>query len=291
VSDETGMALRCAVAARFRGDQLFATAPPARRWLLVEHPGPWQPGAFDTSEALGAVARRAITSGVRAGLIRRPNRRPPSAERRWAYVDSRPGREGVWWGVYRDERELLEVPLAPAGDASPDPVYLVCAHGRHDPCCAIWGRPAAAVLAAARPDATWECSHVGGDRFAPNVVALPHGLYYGEAMPVDLLEIAAAYEAGQVVPGLLRGRSSLPAEAQAAEHYAREAFGERAIAAFDPLGVVSVAERTWRVALRWKEQPVAVTVHARTSVPARLTCSARRPESVRVFELVSIEGP
>ncbi|CAA9311203.1 MAG: hypothetical protein AVDCRST_MAG48-2067, partial [uncultured Friedmanniella sp.] len=33
--------LRCADAADRRGDASVGTAPPARRWLLLEHPGPW----------------------------------------------------------------------------------------------------------------------------------------------------------------------------------------------------------------------------------------------------------
>jgi hypothetical protein len=280
---------RCAVAARLRGDQLFATAPPASRWLLIEHLGPWQPGAFDTDQTLGAVARRAVQAGVRAQLIRRPVRRLRRSVLSWAYVDARPGREGAWWGTYRDERELLAVPLEPAGEPSLDPIYLVCAHGRRDACCAIWGRPAAAVLAVTRPAATWECSHVGGDRFAPNLVALPHGLYYGGAMPVDVLEIASAYEAGQVVPGLLRGRSSLAPPVQAAEHYARAAFGERGIDALAPLEIAAAGERTWLVRFRWSGGPLAVTVRAGVSRPELLTCSAGRPDSVRVFELVSLD--
>ena len=63
------------------------------------------------------------------------------------------------------------------------PILLVCTHGVHDTCCALRGRPVAAALAARWPGQVWECSHVGGDRFAPNVVVLPDGFYYGNLDP------------------------------------------------------------------------------------------------------------
>jgi hypothetical protein len=280
---------RCAVAAHRRGDALAATAPPALRWLLIEYPGAWKPAAFETTPTLLAVAARANAAGVRAGLIRRPGRQVTGSERSWAFVDARPGHEGAWWGRYTDEVELLEVPLRPgAGTPSADPIYLVCTHGRHDACCAIWGRPAAAALAVERPDATWECSHVGGDRFAANLVALPHGLYYGRAAPEVAMKIVEAYETGQVVAELLRGRSALPAVVQAAEHYARQALGEQAIDAFTAVDVAPAGARTWRVRLERHGVPVTVTVRATTAPPALLTCGARRAERARIFELVSV---
>ena len=56
------------------------------------------------------------------------------------------------------------------------PLVLVCTNGRHDPCCATFGRPLARVLReGAQRDDVWECSHIGGDRFAANIVILPEG--------------------------------------------------------------------------------------------------------------------
>ncbi|WP_218926810.1 sucrase ferredoxin, partial [Priestia megaterium] len=59
------------------------------------------------------------------------------------------------------------------------PVILVCAHGRHDPCCAVRGLPVGRALGERWPEQVWECSHIGGDRFAANVVVAPDGVYYG----------------------------------------------------------------------------------------------------------------
>lgn len=284
---------RCAASATRRGDPWHATASPASRWLLVEHPGPWAPRAFDTSPETTALAERAVVAGLRAVLIRRPERADRTShgrDRRWAYVDSRPGREAVRWGRYADDAELPGLPLVlDATVPSADPVYLVCTHGRHDACCAIWGRPVAAALAAARPEATWECSHIGGDRFAANVVALPHGLYYGRLAPATVVDVVTAYEAGRVVPSLLRGRSSLSAPEQAAQHHARLALAEDAVDALTPVASEPVSELVWRVRLVGAAGEVSAVVRAVWAPPELLTCSARRPEPVRTFELVSLD--
>jgi hypothetical protein len=287
-----GIEDRCARAARRRGDPRYATAPPSPRWLLVEHGGPWAAHAFDTTPVLAAVAERANAAGVRATLIRRPGRSRIDAERRYAYVDTRPDREGVWWGTYTDERDLLRIPLrAGAATGSQAPAYLVCTHGRHDACCAIWGRQVVAGLAAIRPEAVWECSHIGGDRFSANLVAMPHGLYYGHLDPATAAEVVAAYEAGLVVEEWMRGRASFGAPVQAAQHHARLALHEYRVDALPPLGVEQAGDRSWRVRLGTDTGPLTVTVRAERSAPARLTCGAGREQAVWVYHLERLDPP
>ena len=41
--------MRCADAADAAGDAREGTAPPAERWFLLEHPGPWGRVAFAQS--------------------------------------------------------------------------------------------------------------------------------------------------------------------------------------------------------------------------------------------------
>ena len=126
-----------------------------------------------------------------------------------------------------DDAELAHL-VAPFDDAATGgwhehdgPLYLVCTHGRHDRCCALRGRPVAQALGRVEPERTWECTHIGGDRFAANVVVLPYGLYYGGVTPATAADLVAATERGEVVPDLLRGRSSSPVAVQTAEHHAR----------------------------------------------------------------------
>ncbi len=279
---------RCAPAAQRRGDDIAATAAPVVRWLLVEQPGRWGRDALVQSLIDPVVGRRlaaaAAERGVRIVLIRRPGRTASGPVRRWAYVDSRIGRESIRWGSYTDHAALLDGPLdGTAGEPADRPVYLVCAHGRHDACCAIRGRPVAAALRALRPGQAWECSHIGGDRFAANVVVLPESLYYGRVDLDTARDIVSAYEAGEVFRPLLRGRAGLPAPVQAAQQHARAVLDERRIDSLAPVEVTRVASATWRVSLAHGEESVTVTVQAEAGPPQLLTCSAVRAESVRTF--------
>ncbi|SDI94639.1 hypothetical protein SAMN05444157_0931 [Frankineae bacterium MT45] len=234
---------RCALRAQLRGDPMLGTAFPAYRLLLVEQPGPWGHAGLTEShfdrEVAQQLYRRTEAAGMRMLAIRRPGRTPAGQPRIWAYVDTRPGREALRVGEYTEERELLDVPLdGSAGVADPNPLYLVCAHSKHDACCALRGRPVAAALAEARPGRVWECSHVGGERFAANVLVLPSGMLYGRVLPFAAAEFADAADSGEVIGALLRGRVGFTPQAQAAMAFAYEHLALREI---DQLRLVSAS--------------------------------------------------
>jgi hypothetical protein len=319
---ETG----CAALADQRGDSLVATAPPAERWLLIESRTPWPRDALTAlrrsrdrgsssagvSLALGederaevdkelgvAVALRCRELGYRPVLIKRYGRMDRSVPRRWALVDCRPGRESIRWGALASDEHVLEVLRGlDDGVVSHEPIYLVCTHGRHDACCAVRGRPVAAVLAAAYPERTWECSHVGGDRFAANVVVLPHGLFYGHVPATRAVELAKQYDEGLVVPDLLRGSGAFSPPVQAAQHFARAAGHSLAVNALRPTVVRHLPTNHWQIdlATHHPDHPevagdagVTVEVSARLdTVDARLTCSSAPPGQVRRFRLNSL---
>jgi len=288
---------RCADLAGAAGDPMEATAPPAERWLLVEHCGPWGRHAITESRlhpvAATGLAKWTQTHRSRVALIRRPGSSPQARPpRRWFLVDCRPGREAVRFGWFTEEPALLDI-LAEQAPGTPftEPIYLVCTHGRHDTCCAVNGRPVAAALAERFPERTWECTHVGGDRFAANLVLLPHGLYYGQTTPRLALDLVGRYARGEVYPALLRGRSSLAPAAQAAQHHVRLARGETGVDALPVLSTTQLDATTWAVLLGGGPggAPITVTVRSRVVDAGRtLTCSDTQPGRYRTFDLVEL---
>jgi hypothetical protein len=209
-----------------------ASAPEASRaWLLIEHPGPWphEPAEAPLPAPLGALVSLAADLGVRVQMIRRPGRRRVG-DVRTVMAGWVAGREPFLRRgqvpasspelAERDLKELAAGIVPSFGVPVDEPVFLVCTHGRRSACCARFGGPLAQSLAARHPGQVWETTHVGGHRFAANLVILPHGLYYG---PVGLDAATAAigaYRRGAVAADRYRGRAGQPRPVQEAE-YAR----------------------------------------------------------------------
>jgi hypothetical protein len=205
-------------------------------------------------------------------------------------VSSRPGREATAWGDFGADADLLNLPLDGSGGTSSEaPFYLICTHGRHDPCCAIEGRPVAAALARLRPRAVWECSHVGGDRFAANVVAMPHGVYYGRVEAARAADLVAAHERDEVLPDLVRGRSTHGPAAQAAIAHVRRQTGQLRLDALTPAGTLHLGGGRWQVRLRAGTENLIVTVQAGAAPQSGLlTCHATHESHPPVFEVLDV---
>lgn len=267
------------------------TAFPHARVLLVHQPGPWGPRGLLESRCDPDVARRIDVAAARAGMrvqaIRRPGKHEigrPADGYLVGIADTRPDAARVTWWCADDLAEMAAEleggwPRRPpvAGDGAP--VFLVCTHGRHDACCALRGRPVAQALHQARPGRVWETTHLGGDRFASNVLVLPTGDLYGRVPPLAAAELADRVDAGEVVPELMRGRIGLPPIAQAALVYAHEHLTIVDRTALTVLSVERVDPGLGRATLAAPHGTVVVTVAIETGAAARLTC--RGPEGAR----------
>jgi Sucrase/ferredoxin-like len=272
---------------------MLGTAFPAGRLLLVEQPGAWgrtglSESRFDRATAL-ALEQRAGRQGIRVLAIRRPGRTPSGVHRAWALIDCRPGRESTWWGTFEADEELLDLPLdGTAGTPSEHLTYLVCAHSKHDTCCALRGRPVAAAFAEQRPGHVWECSHVGGERFAANVLVAPLGLLYGRVLPFAAREFVDACEEGEVVAALLRGRIGLPPVAQAALAYAFEHLALRRSDALTVEQTGAAVDGQAVVGLLSPHGRVEVTVRVERVAADGLTCANPRPNAYFSYRPVSV---
>jgi hypothetical protein len=225
-----------------------ASAPEASRaWLLIEHPGPWphEPTEAVLPPPLAALVSAADALGVRVQMIRRPGRgRIGSARSIYAgwtqgtqpwlrhaeWTEADPG--GLPDPVAALDLEKLAAGSAPEfGSVVGEPVFLVCTHAQRSACCARWGGPLAQALAARYPGQVFQTTHVGGHRFAANLVILPHGLYYGPVGLDGAVAAIGAYQRGMVSPIGYRGRAGQPKAIQEAEHDLLAAGGSLDVAA------------------------------------------------------------
>ncbi len=292
-------AFRCANEAELRGDAMPGTAWPHSRVLLVHQPGPWGPRGLTESRCEPDVARRidvaAAAAGMRLQAIRRSGKHEigkPAGGYAIGIADV--GAGAISWRHADDLSDVAswleqgsEMPAPATVDA--DPLYLVCTHGRHDACCALRGRPLAQALQHARPGRVWETTHLGGDRFAANLLVLPSGEMYGRVQPSAAAELADRADADEVVPDLMRGRIGLAPIAQAALIYAHRQLGildRRALAIASEQRIDAARSQ---VTLNTPRGPVVVTVAIETGAPAQLTCRGTQAARARTYRATAIE--
>jgi hypothetical protein len=275
------------------------TASRIRRYLLIEVPGPWGVEAPRDTRLPASLSRelrrRSRSTRVRVLLIRKFGGPRIVRHPQVYFIDTEPARPTVVGGQLADVRDVLDLSVwTAASDAQAElgrhgePLFLVCTHGRHDPCCAERGRPLARALTAAYPEQTWECSHMGGDRFAGNLLCLPDGIAYGRVTPENAAPIAREYLRGRLDLAHLRGRGSYPFAVQAAEwHLLTElkltGINDLVLAEHhvDQLGVTAVFNTTsgsaWSVRMRITHAP-----------PRHLTCHATHLYAAPQFQLLQI---
>lgn len=288
---------RCALASLRRDESAVGTASTVRAFLVVQQEGSWGTDALVDSALPVPVAAwlrgAARDHGVRPLLVRRHRRADPAGISVFAaWADP----HDPWLESARLDDVTAITDLDPAAlargqsvglDRHVDPILLTCTHGSHDPCCAVEGRPVAHALADSHPDLAWECSHVGGDRFAGNLLVLPDGLYYGRVDADTAAPIAARHLSGRLDLAHLRGRSGYSFAAQAAEHHLRTHLD---LDGLHDLTLVGQRRHDDVVTVRFEvaERAWDVTVRPALGEASRLTCRAPRSSRPRHHALVEL---
>src|SRR5215207_4009661 len=244
----------CSDVSRENGESLGATASRIDHWLLVEYRGLWGPDALRAS-GLSDQAKQSLREQVHARprsrllFVRRPDRRGRGDLRAYS-ATSREGEESLRCASFTSYEDLRTLDLADAGEALERPLFLVCTHGKHDPCCARYGRPLFEALAEqVEEEAVWQTTHIGGDRFAGNLLCLSSGVYYGRVEREDAGRVLDAHLDDAIELEHYRGRSCYSFAAQAAERDIRERTG---LLRLDDLRLVS--EHGSRIAFADRER-------------------------------------
>ena len=271
--------MRCSALAEELDEPMIGSVEQRVRWLLVEDRGAW--GEKAVRDVLGAELEAAAKArGVQLLLVRRREGDPADDVVRRAFlVDTAVGRMAV--RSVTDLRELgslLDVPLEEFGAPLADPILLVCTNGKRDACCALRGRALVAALADDHAERTWECSHLGGHRFAGNLVCLPDGIVYGRVGPADGPRLADAYLDGRLDPARLRGRSAWPAAAQVAEAVLRRRLDLAGVGDVALLGADIDGDRA-TVELEAAGSVHRVSLVAERAAPRLISCRADEPEA------------
>ena len=289
----------CSELSRQRGEPKYGTASVGEVWLLIEYPFWWGAQAFHDSALTDEVKTyltAALASIPRARLLLIKQDYPRRAQIKFFVVRSRPREPFIAEFTLDTYEQLLQLDIAAAasgqlnaaGVRRTEPLFLVCTHGRRDKCCAKFGYLLYKNLRAGGEANVWQSSHVGGDRFAANLVCFPHGLFYAHMTDTDAQTILTAYRERRLVLNKFRGRACYPHTVQAAEYFIR---AEANLDGLDELRLLErerIAETSWRIrfAAPADRNIYDVTVSRRISAFHQfLTCDAAQEKSVEQFSL------
>ena len=211
---------------------MHGTAEQVDAWLLLEYKPSWAAKAIPDGQLAPATKHwleQTQQKFLRAGMRLRPQlvRQPELDRDTTRLLLSARGALYEFEAVGYDfllELDLLDAvggasirSLAPPAEVVGAPLYFVCTNGKRDLCCSRYGLPVYQRLREMVGDRVWQVTHLGGHRFAPNVLVIPQNILYGRVQLDDVENFVSQVELGQVDFGHLRGRTQYSQGVQAAE--------------------------------------------------------------------------
>ncbi|MBV9924305.1 MAG: hypothetical protein JOZ96_04625 [Acidobacteria bacterium] len=290
----------CSELSRRAGERVAGTASTGAVWLLLEYPHGWGRHAFQESALPAEVKQffKDATARIRHSriLFVKTDRGRRDARMNLFVIRCRERSPFVVRLQVEKYFDLLRYDLAEiasgrdpqGGEVGAGPLYLVCTHGRRDKCCAKFGMPLYNTLRERAGECVWQSSHVGGDRFAGNLVCFPHGLFYAHATPESARRTVEAYNEGRILAEGFRGRACYSNQIQAAEAFVREEAGLSGVEDLHFLSSHAEGADAWRV--RFEERAAAriheaEVVRRASDFRAFITCHSADPRPVPQFHL------
>ena len=283
---------------------MFGTAPTVDVWFLLEYSGPWTAKATSDNDL-----PRSIQDWLAEGLALVDNSRLQFIKRSQPTL-----RAGITFFIalteeiaprlyeFRlatyDDLHSLDLPAPLSGAANynrylrTEPLYLVCTNGKRDRCCSRDGLALYQSLAGRVGDATWQCTHLGGHRYAPTLVTFPDGAYYGRLTPSDLAPLVQAQTHRELYTSHLRGRCCYEDVIQAAESFLRQKTGVHQRDAYRSLDTLPVDDTHWTVRFTGSstgEVHQLVITRTISDTDRLVSCSPPKSKPIVQFSLASYE--
>lgn len=190
----------CADNSRKKGEELIGTATNNQTYILIECPQPWMSSAFHSKwvpENLSVLVKECKKAQLPIRFLLIANNMSHKADSTTLLIYE--SSKGLGNGYSKREFKLENIEQAAttikkwlkdkpsryevSTDITRD--FLVCTHGSHDKCCARYGgqfyfhASNKITELGLKNVRIWKSSHFGGHRFAPTMIDLPDGRYYG----------------------------------------------------------------------------------------------------------------
>jgi hypothetical protein len=228
----------CSDYSRQAGEDIIGSATNYQTYILVECPPPWTSEAFNSKwvpENLRILIEEVKRAKLPIRFLLIANDLSHKVNQTTLLIYQK--KEGLSNGYHKQEFILQNIEQVAAvvqkwlwGIGSNSEVettatrdILVCTHGSHDKCCARYGNPfyfhATATISNLDLDNVriWRSSHFGGHRFAPTLIDMPEGRYYGAVDGDSFTSILTRTGDIQCLQKVYRGWGILPAALQILE--------------------------------------------------------------------------
>ena len=204
-------------------------------WLLVEYAYAWKPKALEDNilprrvlDIFDQLTRAFKTLGLNLRIQFIKQAASELHSPRLYFADGRDGHVRLLTTKISGYSEFpsLSADELLAGCAAgflptDEEIYLVCTNGQRDICCARFGRPLYSRLHETYGKRIWQTTHLGGHRYAPNLLCLPSGYVYGYVSPEVSVDLVRDHDNQQLDIERLRGRSHYLPHVQAGEIFTR----------------------------------------------------------------------
>ncbi len=283
------------------GVPLIGTATRGDIWFLLEYSGRWEAQAFEESRLPQGVKEH-INAAARPGVETRTLliKQPQSQERagfRFFVGQTHPLAPRLYEFHIQDYNDILNIDLSSLAAGQPSdpahlrskPLYLVCANGKRDQCCAIYGPETFQVMSEEAGESVWQSSHIGGHNQAPITLFFPHGVNYGHTTPSEARRLVRAYQQNKVVLHHYRGRVCLEPPVQAAEHFWREQTGNLELSGVQIETVAETGENEWNIIVCGTDGNHRNSIHLKQhfsdyNIP--ITCTKKKTAPISSFHRV-----
>ncbi len=285
----------CSAASRYFKEQLAGTAANAGAFILIEHANPFPEKIIEAhfdKDWLRNIQQLAKSLKGKVLLIR--NKKSNFKDCKVSFVDCKAGR---YFTIQTTVDKISSIKLSDhiaSVDTQwqTDPFFVICTNGKKDKCCAKFGFPVFKFFESFNADVNvWECTHVGGDRFAANVIAMPFGIYYGHVAVEDVGHIMVRTLLRKIYKNKFRGASRRSFYEQAIECHLREHLQN-----YD----IDFEIHTHLLKHEGDHYEVDVTTsnnghyimdleRVKMDYPHLLTCKAQKQENISKFKLAKLE--
>lgn len=284
----------CSAASRYFREQLAGTAANSSAFILIEHFNPF-PGKvieahFDKAwiQEMQALAKEYKGKAL---LIR--NKKTNNKTCKITFVDCIKCRH---FSVETELENVTSIPLKKLIEDEhthweTDTFFLICSNGKKDKCCSKFGYPVYKFFESFNADVkVWESSHVGGDRFAANVVVMPFGIYYGHVAVEDVGHILVRTLLRKIYKNKFRGISHRSFFEQAIECHLREYLQNYDLDFPFHTHLINHSGNNYTVEIKIANQERYIMNVEKVVIeyPHLLTCKSKNPEDIVKFKLISL---